>query len=254
VSRVIPFDKRGAHRGALGLASLIIRLRRARYARVFLPHRSARSAMLALLAGIPERIGFGGRAPAVTYTRRIRHPEDGHQVTRLAALAGQTGRWINIPGGLPEFGPISAGGFQRTGDALINAAWLPLTKADRGLAHSWLRASGVEPPFIALSPGGRWGQALAYSPPTCRGAVRPDRGGRRTGGCGLARAVVERHRRSHAVGALTLRGNAALLERAALLVNDSPATAPRQRAQPATRWRSARRSTVSASAPVTPPR
>ncbi|MDH4131432.1 MAG: glycosyltransferase family 9 protein [Gemmatimonadota bacterium] len=225
IRQVIPFDKRGAQRGALGLASLVIRLRSARYARAFLPHRSARSAMLALLAGIPERTGFGGRAAAVTYTRRIRYQADGHQVARLAALAGHAGKWINIPGGLPEFGTVSRGGFQRTGDALINAAWLPLTESDRRQAHSWLSASGVEPPFIVMAPGSRWGTkrwpwfadlAAALPDPIVVVGGPED--------AGLAEAVVARApgRIRSAVGALTLRGTAAALEQASLLVtNDS---------------------------------
>jgi heptosyltransferase-2 len=225
VRRVIPFDKHGADRGAMGLIPFIVRLRGARYARAFLPHRSGRSAMLALLSGIPERVGFGGRAPAMTYTRRIRYPEEGHQVNRLAALAGQTGRWINIPGGLAEFGPVSRGGFQQTGDALVNASWLPLTEADHGLAHTWLRASGLKRPFIALAPGSRWdtkrwpyfAELAAALPDPIVVVGGPD-------DAKLAEGVVAGapDRARSAVGALTIRGTAALLERAALLVtNDS---------------------------------
>jgi heptosyltransferase-2 len=225
VRRVIPFDKHGRHRGVVGLFHVAAELRRERYARALLPHRSGRSALLALLAGIPERIGFGGRGVALGYTRRIRWPPAGHQVERLGALAGETGHWLNIPGGLPELGAPSPGGFQRAGEVPVNAAWFPLREADRHQASRWLDTVGLRPPFITMAPGSRWGTKrwpwfgeLA--------AVLPDRvavvGGLEDRA--LAEQAVARDpgRIHSAVGSLTLRGAAALIERATLLVtNDS---------------------------------
>ena len=77
VRRVIPYDKRGADRGWRGLHSLARRLRAERYVAAYLPHRSLRSAALALLAHIPRRVGYrdGWR---VLYTETRRRPAGGH--------------------------------------------------------------------------------------------------------------------------------------------------------------------------------
>src|SRR5262249_35829303 len=49
VAEVVPYDKRGADAGLGGLWRLGRRLRRRRYARAYLPHRSLRTAALAIL-------------------------------------------------------------------------------------------------------------------------------------------------------------------------------------------------------------
>jgi heptosyltransferase II len=72
VGQVFAYDKRGADRGTLGLARLARRLRARGYQRAYLPHRSLRTAMLARVSGIPERIGFAGGAGAWSYTRGSR--------------------------------------------------------------------------------------------------------------------------------------------------------------------------------------
>ncbi|HXE58077.1 MAG TPA: glycosyltransferase family 9 protein, partial [Gemmatimonadales bacterium] len=114
VRAVIPYDKRGRDRGAAGLLRLAGELRRRRYARVYLPHRSWRSAGLALLAGVPERIGFADSPAALTYTRRVPRAPTGHESVRLLALAAE-------PGAPPPEAPIGLG----------------LTAADREQAAAW---------------------------------------------------------------------------------------------------------------------
>ena len=81
------YDKRGADRGVAGLFRLAGALRRKRYQSAYLPHRSLRTAMLARLAGIPERIGFAGGPGSWSYTRRIERPGSGHEAERILALA-----------------------------------------------------------------------------------------------------------------------------------------------------------------------
>src|SRR5919107_1074399 len=58
VASVIPYNKRGADRGWMALRGLGRELRRRRYQRVYLPHRSLRSAALALWSGAGEGVGF----------------------------------------------------------------------------------------------------------------------------------------------------------------------------------------------------
>lgn len=215
IRQVIPFDKHGAQRGVAGFVALRAQLRQTGYARAFLPHRSLRSALLALAAGIPQRIGFGGRGPAISYTRRVPYPAAGHQVARLSALADADGTRASA---------VPSGGSRNT-EAEVHAPWFPLTEEDRGAAGAWLDAAGVGKRFIVLAPGSRWGTkrwpwfrelAAVLSDPVVVVGGPEDQA--------LAEGIVasDPGRIRSAVGTLTLRGTAALLERASVLVtNDS---------------------------------
>ncbi len=92
VRTVIPYDKRGADRGLLGLWFLARRLRAARYDVAFLAQGSGRSAALALLAGIPTRLGFSTSAGRLLYTKRVAYRDDLHHAARLLMLARPNGR------------------------------------------------------------------------------------------------------------------------------------------------------------------
>jgi heptosyltransferase-2 len=200
VRRVIRYDKRGADAGLRGLWRLASELRRTGYERAVLPHRSWRSAALALLADIPQRIGFAGTPPAMTYSARVPRAREGHEVERLVALA------------TPDAPPTPA-------------VTLGLTAADRATADRWLAERGVEPGFVALAPGSIWGtKRWPYYPELAAALERPIvvLGSRED--APLAEAVVAAAlgRAHSAAGELGLRAAAALLERAAVLVtNDS---------------------------------
>src|SRR2546423_3860478 len=56
VRKVSPYDKRGRDRGWRGIRTLASQLKSEAYERAYLPHRSLRTAALALFAGIPSRI------------------------------------------------------------------------------------------------------------------------------------------------------------------------------------------------------
>ena len=199
VASVIRYDKREADRGLVGIVRLGRRLRRRRYASVYLPHRSWRSAALALISGAAERIGFADSPAAATYTRRVPRPELGHEVERLLSLAG--------------------------GEAAAPPVRIELTADDRAAAEAWLRARGVGDGFVALAPGSIWGTkrwpgyvelAAALDAPVV--VV----GGREDAALAEAVAAAAPGRGHNAAGALGLRGSAALIGRAAVLVtNDS---------------------------------
>ena len=76
VSQVHVFDKRGADRGLGGLRRTAARLATRQYPLAVLPHRSLRTALLARLAGIPERVGFAGAPGSFLYTARVPTPHD----------------------------------------------------------------------------------------------------------------------------------------------------------------------------------
>ena len=199
VRSIIRYDKHGSGRGWRGFKRVVSELRARRYATVYLPHRSVRSALLAILSGAPERIGFADSAAAISYTRRVRRAREGHEVERLLTLAGST---TTIPG-------VS----------------LALTPADHGAADEWLALHGVGSRFIALAPGSIWG--TKRWPYYAELAATLDRPCVIIGGAGdepLAEAIVAAAsgRAVSAAGQLSLRASAAIIRRAALLVtNDS---------------------------------
>ncbi|HEV8177832.1 MAG TPA: glycosyltransferase family 9 protein [Gemmatimonadales bacterium] len=199
VQSVILYDKHGSGRGLRGLKRVVWELRARRYSTVYLPHRSLRSAVLAMLSGAPERIGFADSVAAMGYTRRFPRPDQGHEVERLLTLAGST-----------EAAPKVS---------------VALTPADFAAADEWLALHGVAPRFIALAPGSIWGtKRWPYYAELAAGLDRPcvviggvdDRP--------LSEAIVAAaHGRAvSAAGQLSLRVSAAVIQRAALLVtNDS---------------------------------
>jgi len=198
VAQVIPYDKRGTDRGWAGVRSLAGRLRGARYERAYLPHRSLRTATLALLARIPSRIGFSG-GWAFLYTEARPKPRTGHETDRLLALAnGASGVYP------PQLRP---------------------TASDEQAA-----AALIEGPFVALAPGSIWGsKRWPYYPELAtrlgeRVAVVVV-GGKDDVELGdqIVSAVRPAGRPAvNACGRLTLRESAALIGRATVLVtNDS---------------------------------
>ncbi|HEX7337391.1 MAG TPA: glycosyltransferase family 9 protein [Gemmatimonadales bacterium] len=198
VRSVIRYDKHGAARGWSGFRRLAADLRARRYDTVYLPHRSVRSAALALFSGAGERIGFAGTGAAVSYTRRVRRPSTGHEVERLLSLAGGA-----------EAAPVSLG----------------LTAADHEQAERWLAAQGMKPGFVALAPGSIWAtKRWPYYPELAAALDAPAVIVGGTDDASLAEAIIARApgRSATAAGALGLRASAALIQRAAVLVtNDS---------------------------------
>jgi heptosyltransferase II len=200
VRTVIPYDKRGADRGWAGVQSLARRLKAEQYARAYLPHRSLRTAALALLARIPTRIGFSG-GWSFLYTEARPKPRTGHETDRLLALAN------GAPGVYrPQLRPTPED--ERVAVELVNG------------------------PFVALAPGSIWGsKRWPYYAELAR--YLADRvalvviGGPEDTALGdeiqrAAEGGAGRHRVVNACGKLTLRQSAALLGKAALLVsNDS---------------------------------
>ncbi len=221
VRRAIGYDKRGKDRGVRGLLRVAGELRRAGYQRAVLPHRSLRSALLARLAGIPERIGFAGSPASWSYTRRVKAPAGGHEAERQMALVARwdasVGRWGS--GAVGQWG-----GGAESPKARVS---LGITGEDRAAAARWLAERGIADGFIALAPGSIWGTKrwpgyaeLAAGLP---GQVVVLGGAE---DAPLAESVVAAAPgRAHAAtggGGLPLRVAAAVLERARVLVtNDS---------------------------------
>lgn len=198
VRQVFPYDKRGADRGWGGLRSLARRLREQAYAQAYLPHRSLRTAALAMLARIPARIGFAG-GWSFLYTEARPKPRTGHETERLLALAnGAPGLYR------PHLRPTSED--QQVADGLISGDFVALAPGSIWGSKRWPYYAELASKLAAavVVVGGPDDAALGNE------IVRAVEGGQ-----GRSRAV-------NACGRLTLRQSAALIGRATLLVtNDS---------------------------------
>ena len=101
VARVLWLDRATAHAGMRGLLRLTTLLRQGDYQRVWILHGSARYALAARLAGIPERIGYGVGWQTVLLNGPVRLPPElrhAHPIQRADALLDL----LNIPRLEPE--------------------------------------------------------------------------------------------------------------------------------------------------------
>ncbi len=207
VRTVIDYDKRGADAGLLGLWQLARRLRASSYDVAFLAQGSWRSAALALLAGIPNRIGFSTSAGRLFYTRRVAYRDDLHHAARLLMLARPNGREPTPEELQPSLAPGAA---------------------EREAVDGFLRERGVrgDERFVAVAPGSVWGTkrwpyfpelAVALADAARVLVVGSD------ADAPLAQAIVAAAPGAvDATGQLSLLASAELIGRAAVLVtNDS---------------------------------
>jgi heptosyltransferase II len=207
VREVIPYDKRGDDRGLIGLWRLARRLRAAQYDVALLAQGSWRSAVLVLLAGIPNRIGFSTSAGRLLYTKRVAYRDDLHHAARLLMLARPNGREPTPAELQPSLAP---------GDA------------ERAEVDAVLRDGGVraDEPLIGVAPGSVWGtKRWPYYPELAAELARDARvvviGS--DGDTALASEIVAAAPRAlDATGRLSLLGSAELNGRCRVLVtNDS---------------------------------
>jgi len=206
IDRVLLFDTRGPHRGPGGRLRLVRRLRREGFDLAVLFHNSLETALIAFLAGIPERVGYVKelRGPLLTRKRPFpREPVD-HAVhyLDLVSLLG-----VPVEGGLlPE---------------------LRVASGDRAYVR---RLLGDPPrPLVALIPGSlaetrRWFPdrfaATADRLLAEKGGTVVIVGG--SGDRGVARRVTERMKREarDLTGRLDLRQSMALLAESDLVISN----------------------------------
>ncbi len=100
IGHVHVYDKRGRDRGLRGLRRVAARLATRQYQLAVLPHRSMRTALLAWLARIPERIGFAGTPASLLYTARVPTREKAflrREADLAAALGAAPGAMQLVP-------------------------------------------------------------------------------------------------------------------------------------------------------------
>ena len=207
VRNVIVYDKRGADRGVAGFTRLASTLRQRRYDASFLAQGSVRSGALALVAGIPKRVGFSTSAGRAFYTARLRSPEGAHHASRLLSLAD----WRH--------------------DGSTNTARprprLYPGENERAAVDALLRGVASSEPLIALAPGSVWAtKRWPYYADLARLLSTDARivvvGSDADQPLGEAIAQATDGRSIDATGRLSLLASAELIGRARLLVtNDS---------------------------------
>lgn len=140
ISRVVLFDKAGSASGVGGLIRMARNLRNTGYDMAVVPHRSLRSTLLAVLAGIPLRVGFNRSAGRFLFTSVVRYDSEIHEIDRNLSLLSAFG--IETPGKiLPRVYP---------GPAERDAA-------DNLLKSSGLKSSGMySGSLIGIAPGTVW--------------------------------------------------------------------------------------------------
>ena len=215
VRDLIVFDKRGGDDGIAGLWRFARALRTRAdgtprgIGTAYLAQGSMRSAALALLAGVRERVGFSTSAGRLLYTRRSRYRADRHHTERLWRLAAGDDAADPAPETIrPRLYP---GDTER---AAIDALLKEIPRDGAAL--------------LALAPGSIWGTKRWPHFPALASRVAPLYRLVVVGGAGDAALAAEiaraagRERVVDATGKLSLLASAELLSRCAgLVTNDS---------------------------------
>jgi heptosyltransferase-2 len=146
VDEVILYDKKGVHAGPGGMARLIGELRRKKFSRAILLQNAFEAALIAFLAKIPERMGYGTDSRGVLLTRAVKvAPETRkkHQVYYYLDLLAALGL--------------------KAGDAHPK---LYLEKEDKDYARKLLRENGISQGslVVGINPGAQYGIAKKWHP------------------------------------------------------------------------------------------
>jgi len=75
LNEIIVFDEAGQHRGIFGRLRFVLELRKRKFDIVFLLHRSFSRALITMLAGIRERIGYYTRKRSFVLTKKFMPPD-----------------------------------------------------------------------------------------------------------------------------------------------------------------------------------
>ncbi|MBI5629427.1 MAG: lipopolysaccharide heptosyltransferase II [Elusimicrobia bacterium] len=138
VDEVLEDDKNGRHSGAGGLFNLSRELKGRGFDAAVIPHRSLRSAVLAWLSGIPERVGFSSSAGRLLLTQSVPFTWLMHDLERNLALLG----------------PFKAGALAPPRDSVyLNVGQSALEELGRRLAGAGVAQADK---LVGVHPGSAW--------------------------------------------------------------------------------------------------
>lgn len=156
LSGIIAFDKKGSDGTLGGMWALSRRLRKLSFDAAFSIHRSARTALLLALSGLPKRTGFSDGVLPFLYQRQIKRSLEQHAVLRnLAILSAEPG-FANLPNALSLTLPSGRSDSQDVRDIMESGRpYIALVPGSAWATKAWF-AAGFR--FLAKSFG-----ALQYS-------------------------------------------------------------------------------------------
>jgi heptosyltransferase-2 len=181
---IIVYDKRGKNKGLKNFFRMVEKVKKENFDLAIIPHRYLRSALLAYLAKIPQRIGFDKSSGSFLFTQKVTYQNDSHEVERNLSLLKPfssdlprrreeigvpVSHPISLPQGergLPKFPPPLMGGGKGEGD-YVNLLNSPATdKApelfpspqDFSYAQKLLQDSGAKDgdKIVGIAPGSIW--------------------------------------------------------------------------------------------------
>ncbi|MDP2905816.1 MAG: lipopolysaccharide heptosyltransferase II [Candidatus Omnitrophota bacterium] len=137
LDEIIIFDEKDRHKGPLGLLNFAARLRDKKFDLVFLLHRSFTRALIARMAGIPQRIGYNVKRRGFLLTKKILqpHPDSLHRIDYYLNIIEQAG--LKVEDRYADF-------FVDAKDAEFVEKFLEKNSARKGDF------------LVVLNPGGNW--------------------------------------------------------------------------------------------------
>jgi heptosyltransferase-2 len=135
LNEILVYDKKGKEKGLKNFAKQVKKIGKRNFDLAIIPHRHIRSALLAYLAGIPQRIGFDRSTGSFLFTQKVTYQDDLHEIDRNLRL-------------LDDFGHAP---LDRTPELFPS-------REDFSYASRLLRNSGVEEndTIIGIAPGSVW--------------------------------------------------------------------------------------------------
>lgn len=135
IDELIIYDEEGKHKGLFDKAGLIALLRKKRFDTAFILHRSFTKALITVMAGIGERIGYATKNRSFLLTKAVDEPLGLHKVEYFLNVAKEAG--IEPDGASYEFF---------------------VEDRDKAFIDDFLKGSGVDKDdsLVVVCPGGNW--------------------------------------------------------------------------------------------------
>jgi heptosyltransferase-2 len=135
LNEIIVYDKKGEDKGVKNFFKMVKKIKRGNFDLALIPHRYLRSALLAYLAKIPQRIGFDKSSGSFLFTQKVTYKNNSHEIERNLSL-------------LNDF----------TGDLLDKTPELFPNPQDFSYTQRLLRDSGVKDndKTVGIAPGSIW--------------------------------------------------------------------------------------------------
>jgi heptosyltransferase-2 len=86
LNEILVYDKKGKEKGLKNLFRIVRRIKKKSFDLAIIPHRHIRSALLAYLAKIPQRIGFDKSTGSFLFTQSVTYQNNLHEVDRNLRL------------------------------------------------------------------------------------------------------------------------------------------------------------------------